>query len=201
MDDGALAVASLGDHPGKGSLVHALETTNSSRRLLVLPYRAGQEGMRGMPFILRRDRGNLYPTLLGVDGCVCVPLNGGWVGCRSPSVARVLSRVGFSHLADGEPDPAEQKRFYCPWCPTGYLSIEQVSGEGWSLVCTRRPSCQYRRRLSLEEAKLKVRSLGKTCDHGHPLTVRSGASGGLFLGCENYPDCTFTESLAIIRGL
>ena len=52
----------------------------------------------------------------------------------------------------------------------------------------------------MELLKLKVRLQGMTCPKKHPLTART-SGGKIFLGCENYPTCDFTESLAILRGM
>src|SRR5690606_21223235 len=112
-----------------------------------------------------------------------------------------LWRIGFSHLAEEEIDPMQAKRFFCPECATGELVLKRVGGEGWFLACSNGRSfeCSYRRRLSLEEAKLKVQITGMTCPAHHPLTARQG-SKGIFLGCENYPDCDYTEKLSLLEG-
>jgi ssDNA-binding Zn-finger/Zn-ribbon topoisomerase 1 len=74
--------------------------------------------------------------------------------------------------------------------------------KGWFLVCTNAQThtCAFRRRLTVEEAKLKVRLQGMKCPNGHPLTVRQSGNR-MFLGCENYPHCDFTESLSILAGM
>ena len=120
----------------------------------------------------------------------------------SPNVTRVLWRVGFSHLADDEVDPNQARRFFCPECATGDLVLRQYRGEGWFLVCTNGQvrECVYRRRLSLDDARLKVRLQGMRCPQGHPLTARQGGNG-YFIGCENYPGCTHTERLSILEGV
>ena len=120
----------------------------------------------------------------------------------SPNASRVIWRIAFSHIADDEVDPIQAKRFFCPECTNGDLVLKSYKGEGWFLVCTNGQAhqCHYRRRLSHEDAKLKVRLQGMTCPMRHPLTVRSGPQS-FFLGCENYPDCDYRESLTILEGM
>jgi ssDNA-binding Zn-finger/Zn-ribbon topoisomerase 1 len=117
-------------------------------------------------------------------------------------VARVVWRIGFSHLADEEVNPLQAKRFFCPECATGDLILKSYAQEGWFLVCTNTQvhQCEYRRRLSLDDAKLKLRLQGMTCPSKHPLTVRQSGSR-FFLGCENYPSCTYTSPLSLIDGM
>jgi|GEM_PF-927052 len=175
-----------------------LQGVQASRKLLVLsdPATPGSDG----EYIVRTST-DCPPVFIG-GGHVCLPYQGRWIAVESPNVSRVLWRIGFSHLADDEVDPAQAKRFFCPKCSNGELVLQQFRGEGWYLVCTNGQAheCYHRRRLSLEDAKLKVRLQGMRCPQGHPLTARSG-SRGIFLGCENYPACDFAESLSILRGV
>ena len=98
-------------------------------------------------------------------------------------------------------DPNQARRFFCPECATGDLVMKR-SREGWFLTCTNSQvhQCYYSRRLSLEDAKLKVRLQNMTCPQGHPLTVRQ-SSRSFFLGCENYPECDHSDSLALLEGM
>jgi hypothetical protein len=189
-------------HPSLGAArpgVEALKRLTATRKLLVTPDAEPRVGQND--FIVRT--GSNCPPVFAGGGYVCVPLLGRWVAVNSPNVTRVLWRIGFSHLADDEVDPNQARRFYCPECPGGDLVLRQSRGEGWFLVCTNAQGreCTHRRRLSLEDAKLKVRLQGMRCPAGHPLTARAGGSGGFFLGCENYPGCDFTERLSILDGM
>ena len=80
--------------------------------------------------------------------------------------------------------------------------LRQQKGEGWFLVCTngQQHTCYYRRRLSVDDAKLKVRLHDMKCPREHPLTVRLSGNR-YFLGCENYPACEYTEPLSILDGM
>jgi hypothetical protein len=189
-------------NPALGSAkpgVEALKRLTATRKLLVTH---DEEPKIGQNDIIVRTGSNCPPVFAG-GGNVCIPLRGRWVAVNSPNVTRVLWRIGFSHLADDEVDPNQARRFYCPECPSGELILRQSRGEGWFLVCTNSQvrECSHRRRLSLEDAKLKVRLQGMRCPAGHPLTARSGGSGGFFLGCENYPGCDYTERLSILEGV
>ncbi len=175
----------------------ALRKVTASRKLLILPEEAEVEAGD----CIVRTSANCPPVFVG-GGYVCVPYQGKWLVVNSPNVSRVLWRIGFSHLADDEVDPGQARRFFCPDCSNGDLVLKQFRGEGWFLVCTngRGHECHYRRRLSLEDAKVKVRLQGMKCSRGHPLTARQGGTR-MFLGCENYPACDFTESLSILEGM
>jgi hypothetical protein len=179
--------------------VEALKRLTATRKLLVTH---DAEPKIGQNDIIVRTGSNCPPVFAG-GGYVCVPHRGRWVGVNSPNVTRVLWRIGFSHLADGEVDPNQTRRFYCPECPSGDLVLRQHRGEGWFLACTNAQvrECSHRKRLSLEDAKLKVRLQGMHCPAGHPLTARSGGTGGFFLGCENYPGCEYTERLSVLEGV
>jgi hypothetical protein len=134
------------------------------------------------------------------QGHVAVPYGGEWTVVESPAVSRVIWRVGFSHLADEEVNPNEARRFFCPKCVPGNLSLRRT-GDGWLLVCSEYPRhCPYSRRPSLDDVKALVRLGGWTCTDGHPLTARTSANG-IFLGCENYPRCTFTSNLSLLAGV
>lgn len=175
-----------------------LGRTKATRRLLVLPK---EHGKVELPDCVVRYTANL-PSLLVANGYIVLPYGKGWVATKSPNVARVVWRIGFSHLAEEEVNPIQAKRFFCPECATGDLILKAYAQEGWFLVCTNTQDhqCEYRRRLSLDDAKLKVRLQGMTCPSKHPLTVRQGGSR-FFLGCENYPSCTYTERLSVIEGM
>lgn len=175
-----------------------LEGTKTTRRLLVLPE---EHGKIEVPDCVIRHAANL-PALLVANGYIVLPYGKGWLVTRSPNVARVVWRIGFSHLAEEEVNPIQAKRFFCPECATGDLILKSYAHEGWFLVCTNTQNhqCEYRRRLSLDDAKLKVRLQGMTCPSKHPLTVRQSGSR-FFLGCENYPSCIYTSALSLIEGM
>ena len=105
------------------------------------------------------------PAVFVAGGTVCLPYRGKWLAVPSPNVSRVVWRIGFSHLADDEVDPAQARRFFCPECSDGDLVLRQQKGEGWFLVCTngQKHTCHHRRRLSLDDAKLKVRLHDMKC--------------------------------------
>ncbi len=121
---------------------------------------------------------------------------------ESPNACRTIWRIGIAHLAEDEVDPGQAGRFICPDCGTGNLILMDFKGEGWFLVCNNRQAhqCYYRRRLSLSDAKLKVRLTNMRCPEGHPFTVRTSKTGRMFLACENYPAHKHTESLSILAG-
>jgi len=150
-------------------------------------------------FIVRRAVD--VPPVFLAGGSVCLPWRRRWLVVKSPNVSRVIWRIGFSHLADEAVDPNQAKRFFCPECATGDLVMKRTR-EGWFLICTNTQlrQCDYSRRLSLEDAKLKVRLQNMTCPHGHPLTVRQSARS-FFLGCENYPECDHSDSLSLLDGM
>lgn len=188
-------------HPILGSArpgIDILKNTVASRKLLVLRESSGSVGTGD--YIVRTSPN--CPPLFVAGGMVCVPHRGKWLAVRSPNVSRVVWRIGFSHLADDEVDPGQARRFFCPECSNGDLVLRQYKGEGWFLVCTngQQHTCYHRRRLSLDDAKLKVRLHDMTCPKKHPMTVRQSGSR-FFLGCENYPACEYTESLAILEGM
>lgn len=178
--------------------VEMLKGIEAGRKLLVIPdaYTQVVEG----DFILRRS--TACPPVFVGGGRVCLPHGKRWVVVDSPNVSRVVWRIAFSHLADDEVDPIQAKRFFCPECANGDLILRRYTGEGWFLACTNSQAheCYYRRRLSLEDAKLKVRLQEMRCPEGHPLTARQSPKG-IFLGCENYPDCQCSESLSILEGV
>ncbi|AWM39810.1 DNA topoisomerase 1 [Gemmata obscuriglobus] len=178
--------------------VEALKRLTATRKLFVTH---DVEPKIGQNDIIVRTGSNCPPVFAG-GGYVCVPLGGRWVAVNSPNVTRVLWRIGFSHLADDEVDPNQARRFYCPECPNGDLVLRQSRGEGWFLVCVNPQvrECSHRKRLSLEDARLKVRLQGMRCPAGHPLTARSSGHG-FFLGCENYPRCDFAQGLSILEGV
>jgi hypothetical protein len=177
--------------------VELLKGTPASRKLLVLP--DAVPSVEG-DFIICKN--NDCPSLFIGGGHVCLPFRGKWLAVDSPNVSRVIWRIGFSHFADEEIDPLQARRFFCPECATGELVMHDSRGTGWFLVCTNAQvhECYYRRRLSLEDAKLKVRLQGLRCPKGHPLTARQGPRG-MFIGCENYPECNFDQSLSLLNGV
>ena len=174
-----------------------LRKTTAKRKLLVLP--DVQELDESADLVIRHSTET--PSVFLGNGYVAIPYGNGWLPYFSPNAARVLWRIGFSHLADEEVDPMQAKRFFCPECATGNLILKRIKHEGWFLVCSNGQGyrCPYRRRLSLEDAKLKVRLTGMSCPGGHPLTVRKGAKS-MFLGCENYPACDYSENLSLLEG-
>jgi len=187
--------------PGVGSARPGTDTLKNlvaSRKLLILPKGAVAAGSGD--YIVRTNSD--CPSVFIGGGSVCIPYGGKWLAMQSPNVSRVLWRIGFSHLADEEVDPAQARRFFCPECANGDLLLRQVRGEGWFLVCTngQNHTCYHRKRLSLEDAKLKVRFQDMKCPKKHPLTVRLSGTK-FFLGCENYPTCEYTESLTILEGM
>ena len=169
----------------------------ASRKLLVLAEESETEPVGD--FIVRTSPN--CPAVFVGGGTICLPYGGKWLAVQSPNVSRVLWRIGFSHLADEEVDPAQARRFFCPDCSNGDLLLKQFRGEGWFLLCTngQHHTCAFRKRLSVDDAKLKVRLGNMTCPKKHPLTVRQSGTR-FFLGCENYPSCEYTESLSILEG-
>ena len=168
-------------HPALGAArpgIDTLKNTTASRKLLVLTESSGSVGVGD--YIVRTNPN--CPPVFVAGGTVCVPYRGKWLAVPSPNVSRVIWRIGFSHLADDEVDPAQARRFFCPECSDGDLVLHQQKGEGWFLVCTngQHHTCPFRRRLSLDDAKLKVRLHNMTCPKRHPMTVRqSGTSSFL----------------------
>lgn len=186
--------------PGMADLAdmaRMLTRVPASRKLLVVP--DGSQTVPDGDFIVRRAA-DLPPVFLA-GGTVCLPLDRRWLRVHSPNVSRVIWRIAFAHLADEAVDPNQAKRFFCPECATGDLVMKRTR-EGWFLVCTNAQlhQCDFSRRLSLEDAKLKVRLQHMTCPHGHPLTVRQSARS-FFLGCENYPECEHSDSLSLLEGM
>lgn len=188
-------------HPRLGTArpgIDTLKNTVASRKLLVLTEVAASVGAGD--YIVRTNPN--CPAVFMAGGAVCLPYRGKWLAVRSPNVSRVVWRIGFSHLADDEVDPTQARRFFCPECSDGDLVLRQQKGEGWFLVCTngQTHTCCHRRRLSLDDAKLKVRLHNMKCPKKHPLTVRQSGSR-FFLGCENYPACDYTEPLSVLDGM
>lgn len=181
-----------------GTFTRLLGSARATRRLLVLPE---DHDRIDLPDCVVRHASNL-PPLLVLNGHLAIPFGNGWLATRSPNVARVVWRIGFSHLAEEEVNPLQARRFFCPECATGDLILRSYAQEGWFLVCTntRDHECTYRRRLTLEDAKLKVKLQGMTCPSHHPLTVRQSGSR-FFLGCENYPSCDHTDRLSLLDGM
>ena len=195
--------------PRIGAARPGIETLNrivASRKLLVLGAEpevtpSGAVIVRGKDQNGRWPREENCPVMFMGGGRVCLPYGGKWLAVESPNVSRVLWRIGFSYLAEEEVDPAQARRFFCPECTNGDLLLKQFRGEGWFLVCTngQHHTCPFRKRLSVEEAKIKVRLGNMTCPKKHPLTVRQSGTR-FFLGCENYPACDYSESLSILEG-
>jgi hypothetical protein len=177
--------------------IDTLRNLVASRKLLVLEQES--ETVAAGNIIVRTSP--KCPAVFAGGGLVCLPYNGKWLAVKSPNVSRVLWRIGFAHLADEEVDPAQARRFFCPECSNGDLLLKQFRGQGWFLVCTngQHHTCPYQKRLSVEDAKLKVRLGNMTCPKKHPLTVRQSGTR-FFLGCENYPSCDYTESLSVLEG-
>jgi hypothetical protein len=177
-----------------------LKGVEASRKLLVLPWKP--KGVSAGNHIVRHDERTNCPAVFMAGGTVCLPYQGKWLAVLAPNVSRVVWRIGFSHLADDEVDPAQARKFFCPECSDGDLVMRSVCGEGWFLVCTngQRHTCDHRRRLSLDDAKLKVRLHNMKCPKNHPMTVRQSGTR-FFLGCENYPWCDYAESLSILDGM
>jgi hypothetical protein len=190
---GIAAVCCCGKREPTADEMAALDAATAVRKLLV-----ASSCPKDGAFIFREPTASCTP-LFCAHGHVALPFEGRWFEVHSPSLNRAIWRIAFGHLADEEVNPSEARRFFCPSCVPGSLVIRKT-GEGMFLACDQAPfACQYRRRMSLDDAKAKVRLTGMMCPLGHPLTVRSGAKG-LFLGCENYPRCDFTQSLAILQG-
>lgn len=193
VESGMSAVCCCGKRSPTSDEINSLNACTASRKLLV-----ASDCPTDGKFIFRQPTASCV-EMFCAHGHVALPFNGQLFGVRSPSLNRAIWRVAFSHLADEEVNPNEAKRFFCPTCVPGSLSLRHTA-EGWFLMCSEYPrSCTYRRRLSLEDAKAKVRLTGMTCPQGHPLTVRTSAKG-MFLGCENYPRCDFTENLRVLEG-
>lgn len=127
---------------------------------------------------------------------------GGWLTVRSPDVTRVVWRIAFSHLADEALNPDRAKRFFCPECFDGNLTLRSVKGESLFLACSNGQvhQCDYRRRLSLADAKVLVQMHDLRCSKGHPMTARMGPKGSPFIGCENYPQCEESSSFSLLAG-
>jgi len=176
--------------------IELLRNTTANRKLLVLDSEPLDPPMGD--YLIRSKPG--YPPLFIGGGSICLPENGRWLVVDSPNASRVLWRIAFSHLAEDEVDLAQTRRFICPKC-SGDLILRQYPAEGWFLACNGgwNHICTYRRRLSLKDAKLKVRLNNMTCPDNHPLTARNNG-GTIYLGCENYPRCTYTERLSLLRG-
>lgn len=186
---------------GRGSPIigiDKLKALDGSRKLLVLPEQAGT--LTAGDCIIRVMSN--CPTVFVGGGKICLPFGEKWLIVSSPNVSRVVWRIGFSHLADDEVDPVQARKFFCSECSNGDLLLKQIRGEGWFLVCSnsQHHTCPYRRRLSLEDAKLKVRLSSMTCPKKHPLTVRQTGIK-FFLGCENYPSCDHTQPLSVLEGI
>ena len=192
-DRGLAAVCCCGKRSPTAEELSALNASTAVRKLLVATA-CPADGA----FIFREPTASCVPMFCA-HGHLAMQFDDRWFAVRSPSLNRSIWRIAFGHLADEEVNPNEARRFFCQSCIPGSLVIRR-SGEGIFLVCDHSPSqCQYRRRMSLDDAKAKVRLTGMTCPQGHPLTVRTSAKG-MFLGCENYPRCEFTESLKILEG-
>ena len=139
--------------------------------------------------------------MLMLDGTLHLPCRGHWYAVESPNACRTLWRIGFSHLAAPEIDPEQINRFICPRCESGTIVLTNIKDEGWYLACDTASDhqCYYRRRLSLRDARLKVRLANMKCPLGHPLTVQMSRTG-MFLACENYPAHKHAESLRLLAG-
>lgn len=192
-EKGLSAICCCGKRPPTAEELAALNKATAGRKLLV----ASTNPTEGT-FIYREPTASCIESFVA-HGHVVLHFDGHRYSVDSPSFSRAFWRIAFAHLADEEVNPNEARRFFCQSCIPGTLVIRKT-GEGWFLVCSESPkACNYRRRLSLEDAKAKVRLTGMTCPSGHPLTVRTSGHG-LFLGCENYPRCDFTENLKILEG-
>ncbi len=205
-DIGSLPLVGASDQPALFSARERRAERNAgSRRLRELPasvrlmVRSNVTSVGDGNYIVRKSTDS--PTVFLAGGRICLPLGDRWCSLPSPNACRVVWRIGFSHLADEEIDPARLRRFFCPMCPNGDLLIRRLA-TGYHLECTNASlfTCHHRPRLGEADAKLKVRSLGRTCPSGHPMTVRRGGSD-FFLGCENYPHCEHTEPMSVMIGL
>ena len=195
------AFYSHGDDGGAvDGFARIIAEATASRKLVVTP--TGLEVELSGDAVVRRDRRGDLPRLLVVGGKLYLPYQSEWMAVESPNACRTLWRIGFAHLADDEANPEQAARFFCPECDTGNLILMNFKGEGWYLSCHNRQAhqCYYRRRLSLHDAKLKVRFTNMRCPDRHPLTVRTSKGGRMFLACENYPAHEYTESLNILAG-
>jgi len=177
--------------------VQRLNAVEASRKLLVS---AAEVSEVSGDFIARTSASS--PPVFLAGGKVCVPYQGKWFAVDSPNASRVIWRVGLSHLADDEVDAGSARRFFCPDCFDGDLVLQSMKNEGWFLVCTnsRRRTCNHRRRLSLADAKLKIRLQNMRCPDGHPMTARLSGTR-YFIGCENYPVCDHSVPLSILEGM
>ena len=175
-----------------------LASIESPRRLLVVPKKEPVAG----GFIVRQADDS--PPLFVAHGYLCLQMADGWTVTRSPNVGRVIWRIGFKHLADEEVKPGvAEKVFQCPKCAPGKLLLKMVAGE-LRLACNNEQfKCFYNRKLSHNEAAMKVRLAGVTCcnTHRHPMTVRESGKK-FFIGCENWPDCQCeAKPLKLIEGM
>ena len=142
------------------------------------------------------------PPLMAAGDVLALPLDDQWLCVTSPSAGRVIWRIGFRHIVEPEVSPTDLTAFDCPKCGLQQgLVIGYVRGMGIRLICQNRSTRCFRERpLSLAAARMKARAAGMTCSHGHPATVRSGAKG-LFLACENYPVCDWSDSIKLLEGM
>lgn len=183
-------------------LIAQLIALETPRKLLVCPKTsietvlASRKKKRFKDLILRASNKSLHlPAMFFGNGYLGLAWQDSWVCLDSENVCRTLWKIGFSHMADEEVNPADMRCFQCSRCEQE-LVVHRDAGEYW-LMC---PQCRYRRVLSLREARIKVRLLRMTCSKGHPLTARESKTG-IFISCENAPDfCDYHESLRIIEG-
>ncbi|MBR4164385.1 MAG: topoisomerase DNA-binding C4 zinc finger domain-containing protein, partial [Solobacterium sp.] len=81
----------------------------------------------------------------------------------------------------------------CPDC--GGELVYRTGRFGKFISCANFPKCHYTRQIE-DETKEKPEPTGKMCpDCGHELLKRKSRYGTYFLGCSNFPDCTYMESL------
>lgn len=143
------------------------------------------------------------PPLMAAGDVLAIPLDKQWLYVNSPSVTKVIWRIGFNHLVESEVSLSDlAAAFDCPNCKLVQgLVIGYVGGMGTRLICLNRSSgCFHERPLSVAAARMKARASGMACSHRHPITVRSGPKG-LFLACENYPRCDWSESIRLLEGM
>jgi len=177
--------------------VSKLKNAKSTRKLLVTTD-TGSEVYDGDLIVRYNDE---LPPAFTLNGTICLPHSKGWTSIHSPNASSVVWRIGYSHLADMEINANQSKRFFCPQCTEGELVIRYSKETGWFLGCNQSTGgCIFRKHLTLKDLEIKVKLQGMTCSKGHPLAARNSGNR-LFIGCENYPACTFSQNVGILNGV
>ncbi|MBR2811056.1 MAG: topoisomerase DNA-binding C4 zinc finger domain-containing protein, partial [Solobacterium sp.] len=81
----------------------------------------------------------------------------------------------------------------CPDC--GSPLVYRTGRYGRFISCSNFPKCHYTRQIFTAE-KEKPEEIGQACPEcGNPLLKRKSRYGTYFIGCSNYPSCTYMTSL------